>query len=364
MLTRVGKTLSKRRLLLMSTLGLVLAAGGKLGLAQKQPAAAEPPSVAWKEIVEGKPADYTGSETCRHCHKREFVDFERTAHTTVRFPGKLYIEGCETCHGPGKDHSDAVENAEGDDAKIALSLKEHPIFNFHRSPKENAERCLICHTTSKQQAFFTHSEHLAHGVACNDCHASHLVEWVEIPGRVGLSYAQAQFFTVPRLQEKSRWLQNNLLKASEPGLCFTCHRNVEAQFALPVHHRVPEGLMKCTDCHSPHGSLNHASLNKANWESCINCHVEKRGPYVFEHPAAKVEGCVTCHNPHGTVTRMLLVRREARQLCLQCHIGFHSTVSDFQVAVPHSRFGYQTSGECVRCHVTIHGSNFDSTLLR
>jgi DmsE family decaheme c-type cytochrome len=142
-------------------------------------------------------------------------------------------------------------------------------------------------------------------------------------------------------------------------MCYTCHLAIQAKFALPVHHRVPEGLMKCSDCHNPHGSLNVASLNKPRQETCINCHVEKRGPYVFQHPAVSIEGCVTCHNPHGSANRMLLVRREGRQLCLQCHTGFHN-----QASVPHSRFGFQTSGECVRCHVTVHGSNLDVNFLR
>ena len=45
-------------------------------------------------------------------------------------------------------------------------------------------------------------------------------------------------------------------------------------------------------------------------------------------------------------------------LCLQCHTGFHA-----QAAVPHSRLGFQTSGECTRCHVAIHGSELDVELL-
>ena len=77
--------------------------------------------------------------------------------------------------------------------------------------------------------------------------------------------------------------------------------------------------MKCTDCHNPHGSMNLASLNAPNFQTCVNCHAEMRGPFVYEHPAAKIEGCVSCHNPHGSTNRMLLVRREGRQLCLQCH---------------------------------------------
>ena len=117
--------------------------------------------------------------------------------------------------------------------------------------------------------------------------------------------------------------------------------------------------MKCSDCHNPHSSFNVASLNSEGSETCVKCHVEKRGPFVYEHPAVKVEGCVTCHNPHGSDNRMLLVRREGRQLCLQCHTGYHT-----QAQVPHSRLGYQTSGECVRCHVTVHGSSLDPNFLR
>jgi predicted CXXCH cytochrome family protein len=267
------------------------------------------------------------------------------------------VSGCEACHGPGRAHAEAEQNAAGEPAKMEAGMKL--IFKFDANPKENSERCLVCHETGKRQDAFGHSMHLAAGVSCQDCHSPHLVEASGNPDGVKLVSAQSAMFAVPTLREETRWLHNNLLKESQPQLCYQCHQTVEAQFALPEHHRVPEGFMKCTDCHNPHGTMNHFSLAKANWETCVNCHVEKRGPFVYEHAAVRVEGCVACHNPHGSVNNFLLKRREQRLLCLQCHTGFHT-----QAQVPHSRGGYQTSGDCTRCHVQIHGSNLDEYFLR
>ncbi len=175
---------------------------------------------------------------------------------------------------------------------------------------------------------------------------------------VDLSIAQSAFFSVPRLPEETRWLHNSLLRKPQPELCFGCHGNIQAEFALPTHHRVPEGAMTCTDCHNTHGSSNFASLRQNGSETCTHCHTEKRGPFVFEHAAAKVEGCTACHTPHGSVNRKLLVRREERLLCLQCH------VNPFAANVPHSRLSFQTRGDCTRCHATIHGSNFDANFIQ
>lgn len=354
----------------------LLLAPAALGFGQKVPESLQGPSVSPTFIL-GNPQDYAGIDRCRSCHKPEYREYEKTLHASVTVPGKSYISGCEVCHGPGKAHSDAVEAAEGEEGKtlralqehpifsfsvnqkITAALKQYPIFHFRANSKENAAHCLLCHISSKQQDFFEHSTHVAHGLSCDQCHTSHLVTEVKDVSKGDLGDPQSYFFQEPQLSDEQRWLHNSLLKQPQPELCFTCHRTVQAEFALPVHHRVPEGLINCTDCHNPHGTENLASLNRPNFETCVKCHVEKRGPYIYEHPAAKVEGCVVCHNPHGSTNRMLLVRREGRQLCLQCHTGFHG-----QAGVPHSRLGFQTSGECVRCHVAVHGSNLDATLLR
>ncbi len=329
-------------------------------VAQKRTESLHGPSVASRlPQYNEPPSAFSGPEACRDCHKSEAVEYEKTSHAHLVFPGVDYIRGCETCHGPGKAHGDAVQAAHGDDAEIAKALADHPMFAFKGSAQENAARCLSCHTTSKQQELFEHSAHAGHGVSCGQCHSAHLVKEVKDQSKGTLLSAQSHFFQVPEIADESRWLHNSLLKQAEPAACFACHRTVQAQFALPEHHRVPEGLIKCSDCHNPHGSENAASLDHPGSETCVKCHVEKRGPFVFEHAAVKVEGCVACHNPHGSSNRMLLVRREARQLCLQCHTGFHS-----EPQVPHSRLGFQTSGECVRCHVTVHGSSMDINFLR
>jgi predicted CXXCH cytochrome family protein len=316
------------------------------GAAQTLPSAVTPTSItAVPVMAEG----LVGSERCRSCHKAEFVEFTKTKHAELTTL-KDAAAGCETCHGPGKAHVEGEAAARGDDTKIAAAAKL--IFSFRGKPAENSKRCMTCHVTSLDQSKFQHSTHSMHGVSCNDCHSTHLVEH-----HVSAATAQAAFFSTPRIEEEKRWLHSSLLKKPQPELCFGCHTNIQSQFALPTHHRVPEGAMKCTDCHNTHGTSNRATLRQSGWETCVQCHVEKRGPFVFEHSAVKVEGCVACHTPHGSVNKALLARREERFLCLQCH------VDPFAANVPHGRQSFQTRGDCTRCHASIHGSNFDANFL-
>jgi len=324
-----------------------------LALAQKQPAANESSTVQWKQPA-GNPGDFAGTEVCAGCHVVEDSQFAKTAHA-ARHAEAAYGTGCESCHGPGKAHADAMNAAGGDDEKLQAAKKL--VFAFHASPAKNSAKCLTCHVSSQDQQHFARSEHHFNGVACNTCHASHLVESAGVSNQAGAELPLAQFFTAVRRQEEQRWLSSSLLKKSQPALCYSCHGAVQSQFTLPSHHRVNEGLMKCTDCHSPHGTRNQPMLKKTNWEGCVNCHIEKRGPFIFEHAAVKVEGCTACHSPHGTVSRMLLLRREGRFLCLQCHVDPHAP------NVPHGRLGFATRGECVRCHATVHGSNHSKFFL-
>ncbi len=111
--------------------------------------------------------------------------------------------------------------------------------------------------------------------------------------------------------------------------------------------------MECISCHDPHKPSSRMMLGGFKQEACVRCHADKDGPYVFEHPALRVEGCVACHSPHGSPNRHLLHFQKDAELCLSCH----ALVPGF-----HSRFTLDTN--CANCHSSIHGSNLDPGFLR
>jgi predicted CXXCH cytochrome family protein len=287
------------------------------------------------------PARLAGSEACAGCHPNHSALVSRTPHAGGAKSAQQ-VQGCEGCHGPGQAHIDAVFSGD-------LQSARERIFAFKGPSAENSARCLSCHGSGNQTRGFAHSEHHLQGVGCQSCHSAHPVD--QGAGEAGRVAERAFFGTTGSRREEQRWLDGKLLGTRQPDLCYGCHAGVEAQFSLPTRHRVSEGAMQCSGCHNPHGSASKPMLRGAAWETCVGCHTEKRGPYVFEHPPMRVEGCVNCHEPHGSVNRNLLLRREGRFLCLQCH------VDPFAANVPHGRLSFATRGECVRCHAAIHGSN-------
>jgi DmsE family decaheme c-type cytochrome len=197
---------------------------------------------------------YVGSLVCKTCHPDVWLNFNKNPHYKSIASGKEAPEktGCEGCHGPAADHV----AARGGKATIrAFSLL---------TPDQALNTCLECHSKDMSRANIKRSAHTEADVVCTNCHSIH-------------KPATPKF----------------LLAKQQTQLCYTCHGSVRAQFEMPVKHRVNEGVVQCTDCHNPHGTF--AATWRTGTESrlvtnaldneqpCLKCHVDKRGPFVFEH---------------------------------------------------------------------------------
>lgn len=274
-------------------------------------------AVVAQKVATSNPADFVGSDVCATCHADVSKKFGSNPHTKMAFLHGGQGATCESCHGAGKAH---VESG-GDVTKIKQISK--------MSPKQVDETCLGCHGGAHPN--FERSPHARAGVGCTSCHSVH-----------------------------SGDTEAKLLKASQPKLCYQCHADQKAQFNMPFHHKVNEGLLKCSDCHDVHGTFlaNNLKSTEDQNQICTKCHTDVRGPFVFEHAPVRAEGCVTCHTPHGTQNPRLLNMPSIATLCNQCH-------SPLSAGGVHGLDpGSTTVTPCVTCHTMIHGSNASQAFIR
>jgi DmsE family decaheme c-type cytochrome len=280
-----------------------------------------------------KASEYVGAETCKTCHadmpsKDFFSNYEASPHFVTTLDTKKGPEwqGCEACHGPGAAHV-----AGGGDVTKIFTFK-------NASAKEINARCMNCHAGGPQHMNAINSIHALNNVSCISCHSPH--------------HAQTKEF---------------LLTKAEPELCYSCHLQQKAQFQMPFHHRVNEGLIQCSDCHNPHGTVGPKMVRSSSTQDaiCYKCHTDKQGPFVFEHEPVKIEGCASCHVPHGGANVHMLRVSNVNLLCLQCHTNSAPGAKTGNAPGTPSFHSQQTFFKaCTVCHIQIHGSNFDPTFFK
>src|SRR5215471_6503088 len=108
------------------------------------------------------PSGYVGDDTCVACHDNKEKQLSATLHgksKNTRTPSANVNQACETCHGPGKEHSET-----GDKTKIRAfaSMK----------PRDVSEVCVGCHNRSTH-AQWKGSMHDARNLSCITCHSVH-----------------------------------------------------------------------------------------------------------------------------------------------------------------------------------------------
>ena len=277
-----------------------------------------------------------GDAACTRCHDQDepkpVLSIYQTAHG-VKADERTPV--CQSCHGASLKH---IKNDAG------LEIRPPVDISFARGSKANVaeevQTCIACHKNG-QRGHWDGSQHQAAGVSCNTCHTTHVRR------------------------------DPVLAKATQPEVCFACHKTERAQMHKISTHPVAAGKMGCSDCHNPHGSTGPVQMRKASVnETCASCHAEKRGPFLWEHEPVS-EACTNCHTPHGSNIGPLLKMRTP-WLCQTCHSGDHgaevnsgtnlrsgnrSTVNgklSDATATPRIQMNGRN---CTNCHFQTHGSN-------
>jgi DmsE family decaheme c-type cytochrome len=289
-----------------------------------------------KAVVKGKAvkaiapgvATYVDGKVCLGCHSSQAALFEKTLMGKIGKTKKGMFE-CQNCHGPGSEH---VKAGGGRGVGGIISFRTD---DMSRTPEENNAVCLACHEKGARTNWHG-STHDERNLQCTNCHTI--------------------------MTNVSRKAQ--LKTKYQPDTCYQCHKDKRAEeyqtSHMPVRAQetqtsglpVREGKMVCTDCHNPHGSYTEKLLKQATInDTCYQCHAEKRGPFLWEHPPVQ-ENCLNCHDPHGSNNDFLLKISRPR-LCQQCHSGGQHNSNPRNPAVTL----YAQGRECQNCHSNHHGSN-------
>jgi DmsE family decaheme c-type cytochrome len=277
-----------------------------------------------------------GDARCTRCHD-EGDDYPVLAIGQTRHGVKAdgRTPSCTSCHGESDRHankpSDVVERPKPD---VVFRGKGKSVADSQN------HQCLACHETGKR-LHWAGSKHQSEDLACTSCHAVHTPH------------------------------DKVLAKATQPEVCFNCHKTERGQVNRISHHPILEGKVVCSDCHNPHGSTGPKLLVKDSVnDTCYTCHAEKRGPFLWEH-APVTDDCTNCHTPHGSTNSPLLKAR-APWLCQECHSGDHSkniysganlpggnvtTLNGLQGLANQSPPAQLNARACMNCHVLVHGSN-------
>ncbi len=332
--------------------------------------------LAFKETqLEGKFKDRTGavfvgSETCKRCHERTYLDWKTSLHSRMMRDVKLEplaniadfetpsdvrtFKKEEVAYTLGSQWKQQYLKKEGKDLIVlparydVFSGKWKSYFPDEPEKRDWFKECAGCHATGVDPEKKTFVEM---GIACEACHGPGSNHVEAIPG-----------YEIPTIIQASR-----LTPAAAAQICGSCHtagRDKSGKYAYPVGYQTHKGEgnillyfneadLKDENRFWPSGESKHSNQQYLDWKKS-------------EHAKVGVS-CVTCHDVHisksalqavGEVPNPLVVIRSKTRL-------FHDTLCKSCHTTPQYRSAHRihTFGSCVRCHmpkVTTIGESADA----
>jgi hypothetical protein len=304
-------------------------------------------------------ATFVGSETCKKCHERTYLEWRTSLHSRMMRDVKLEplanigdfsvpseirtFAKSEIAYTLGSQWKQQYLKKQGKDL-IVLPAQYNVFTGEWKAyfPDEPAKRnwfkeCAGCHATGvdPERKIFVEM-----GVACEACHGPGRNHVEAIPG-----------FEIPTIIQASR-----LTPALAAQICGSCHtggRNKKGKYAYPAEYQIQKGVGNIRlyfnefnkqdnpELFWPSGESRHSNQQYLDWKQS-------------EHAKVGVT-CITCHDVHrsksalqavGEVPNPLVVIRSKTrlfedQLCKSCH------------TTPQYRLSHRlhTFGSCVRCHM-------------
>ncbi|HSN68323.1 MAG TPA: cytochrome c3 family protein, partial [Thermoanaerobaculia bacterium] len=214
---------------------------------------------------------------CAECHDAEVAAILRGPHASISRRDAAF---CTACHGDPGAH---LESASAEDIRGGDELAKW-------SGERQAAACVQCH--AREFPAWRQAAHLDEGL-CWSCHASEATHGEEA--------------RVPPLAGRRAVFDR----------CTSCHRDVALESRMAYHHPMESGVIGCTSCHDIHGRSVQTATQGVADQTCLGCHEEQKGPFLFEHSAME-QGCSNCHAPHGSPHRGQL-RTAGSGTCVGCH---------------------------------------------
>ena len=306
-------------------------------------------------------AIFVGSETCKKCHERTYLEWKTSLHSRMMRDAKrepfanigdfetpasvLTFTKDEVAYTLGSQWKQQYLKKQGDD--LIVLPAQYNVFTgewkdyFSDKPEKRDwfKECSGCHATGvdpEKKAF------VEMGVACEACHGPGSNHVEAIPG-----------YEIPTIIQASR-----LTPALAAQICGSCHtrgKDKSGKYAYPKDYQIHKGEgnirlffneissknEKEAEYFWPSGESRYSNQQYLDWKQC-------------EHAKVGVT-CITCHDVHrsksalqtvGEVANpLVIIRSKTRlfedQLCKSCH-----TTPQYR-----SVHKIHTFGSCVRCHM-------------